>query len=199
MKKCRNCPYPDLPCTSLRMKVCDVDMEELKKQINTVLDILYTNDYYLIEQKVNEVCLSTHFWHYFKLNFTTKYPGYNIDPEYNRNGKGPKNYISPNDNKSYSAKPDLIIHKRSCNKYNFAYFEFKGNWNKRKAGDENDENKLQAFTSHKNLSSHIDDSHLYQFTHGIKIKLFPDYADITWYSNGKEKPELSYRWNYDKS
>ena len=132
MKKCRNCPYPDSLCTSLRMKVCDVDMEELKKQINTVLDILYTNDYYLIEQKVNEVCLSTHFWHYFKLNFTTKYPGYNIDPEYNRNGEKCKYFEKDTDSNYYSAKPDMIIHRRGCNRYNFAYFEFKGHWYNKK-------------------------------------------------------------------
>ncbi|MDY3792633.1 MAG: hypothetical protein SOZ56_09190, partial [Oscillospiraceae bacterium] len=105
--------------------------------------------YYLIEQKVNEVCLSTHFWHYFKLNFTTKYPGYNIDPEYNKNGDKCKYFEKDTDSNYYSAKPDMIIHRRGCNRYNFAYVEFKGHWYNKKQGEENDKKKLEAFTSSK--------------------------------------------------
>lgn len=198
MKKCHNCPHPDFPCISTTTTDCKVTTDQLKEQINNALFNLYTNDYYLIMNRVTEVCISTHFWYYFKLMFSKEYVGYNIDPEYNRNGKVAKYYIAPTDNKRYSAKPDLIIHKRGCNKYNFAYCEFKGFWSKRKAGDENDENKLQAFTSQIEPSSYIDDSHLYQYTHGIKIKLFQEYADITWYSNGEVNSELCYTWYYKK-
>ena len=146
------------------------------------------NDYYLIENEVNEVCISLRFSTYFYILFSNSYIGYDIDSEYNRNGDGPKYYYNPNDKKNHIAKPDMIIHIRGCNKFNFAYFEFKGFWSKSKADDENDENKLKAFTSQSNLPSYIDDSYLYQFIHGIKIKLFPDYADITWYTNGEEAP-----------
>lgn len=199
MNNCPNCPYPHSPCISTSMTECKVTTDQLIKQINDALCSLYTNDYYLIEKEVNEVCISTHFWYYFKSMFSYEYVGYNIDPEYNRNGTKCKYFDMDKENKLHSAKPDLIIHKRSCNKYNFAYFEFKGYWNNRKEDEENDEKKLIAFTSPHDLFFYDCKFFSYHYTHGIKIKLYLEYADITWYSNGKVKPELSYRWDYDKS
>ena len=72
MNNCSNCPYPHSPCISTSMTECKVTTDQLIKQINDALCNLYTNDYYLIEKEVNEVCISTHFWYYFKSMFLRK-------------------------------------------------------------------------------------------------------------------------------
>lgn len=69
MNNCPNCPYPHSLCISTSMTECKVTTDQLIKQINDALCSLYTNDYYLIEKEVNEVCISTHFWYYFKSMF----------------------------------------------------------------------------------------------------------------------------------
>lgn len=70
--------------------------------------------------------------------FSKEYTEYNIDPEYNRNGESCKFFARENNPERSKAIPDIIIHKRGCNKYNFAYFEFKAHWNKDKLGKDSD-------------------------------------------------------------
>ena len=67
MKICENCPRTKPLCVSCSMSECNITKKVLYQQICDTLQILYSKNYYLIEHEVNEVCLSTHFWHYFKL------------------------------------------------------------------------------------------------------------------------------------
>ena len=83
MNNCSNCPYPHSPCISTSMTECKVTTDQLIKQINDALCNLYTNDYYLIEKEVNEVCISTHFWYYFKSMFLRKNLCKNNQPQKN--------------------------------------------------------------------------------------------------------------------
>lgn len=171
------------------MTECNVTDEQLKLQLHETLSVLYSSDYYLIKHQVNEVCLSAHFWHYFKLRYSDIYAGYNIDPEYNRNGENPKRYETATNCKFHSAKPDMIIHKRGCNNYNFAYIEFKTSWNDKDEENANDEKKIIAFTSPQELFSYECKMYSYHFSHGIRIILCPDYTEIIWYADGKQTHE----------
>ena len=92
----------------------------------------------------------------------------------------------------------MIIHKRGCNKYNFAYFEFKTSWNKDKIGKANDKKKLNAFTSSDKLFMYKGRTYSYNYVHGIYIKLYPNQAKIYWYSNGKCENENPCEWSYSR-
>lgn len=198
MKMCENCPRTKPLCVSCSMSECNITKEDLYQQICDTLQILYSKNYYLIEHEVNEVCLSTHFWHYFKLNYSDLYKGYDIDPEYNRSGDDPKKYANQTGDTLNCAKPDMIIHKRGCNKYNFAYFEFKTFWNNDKTGKANDIKKLKAFTSSSELFIYKGRPYSYNYVHGIYIILYPDKAEIYWYSNGKCENDNPCKWSYSR-
>lgn len=197
MEQCKNCPNPDSHCLYPSITECNITEEELKNQIYETLNILYSSDYYLIEKCVNEVCISSYFWYYFKSKFSKEYTEYNIDPEYNRNGESCKFFAIENDPERSKAIPDIIIHKRGCNKYNFAYFEFKAHWNKDKSGKDNDIKKLKAFTSSQNMFIFEKKEFSYHFTHGIYIQLSSEYAELTWYADGKKNHKD--KWTYEKN
>ena len=79
-KRYDNCPRCNKPCIGLTEN-CQVSKEQLIEQIYTALTDLYINEMYLIKVHVNEVCLSSYFWYYFKLRNQKCYTGLNIDPE----------------------------------------------------------------------------------------------------------------------
>ena len=103
--------------------------------INNAIDKLYENDNYLLNINVNEpiedhVCERAavfRFGIYFQEELNdSEYKEYNLDCEYNRNGRNPK--ILPNFEKGIY--PDIILHMRGNNNYNVVALEFKGWWNK---------------------------------------------------------------------
>ena len=69
MERCLNCPNPKLQCQSITMSKYQISKEELYKQICEALQQLYSESSYLIEHKVNDVCLSSHFWFYFTCSY----------------------------------------------------------------------------------------------------------------------------------
>lgn len=184
--KCDNCPYPSsCVCVGRNIEKCTVSKKELKKQIEQVLDRLYENDFYLIDNEVNEVCIVAHFWRYFFEMFGDKYINLNMDIEYNRNGKWAKYYGMSEEEQKVYAKPDMIIHKRGCNKHNFLCIEFKGYWNRQEKGNEHDEEKLIAFTKQKTLFKGDGRKYSYRYGYGIKLKMERDKVEFNWYENGE--------------
>lgn len=119
---------------------------EVKKKllyyVQGALQITYKMDYNLIERKVHERNIVFRFGIYLQniLYEDRELKGYNLDFEYNKNLKGVKRTIDFK-NGTY---PDILLHKRGCNKNNIMVIEFKTWWNR---NNSNDLIKLQNFTS----------------------------------------------------
>lgn len=112
-KRCDNCPRLDRECVGLQ-EACEVDRNRLRNHILDAIRELYEKDRYLIEVNANEVCISAHFWYYFKQKSYSEYMALDIDPEYNRSGDDPKYYQMKTGEALHAAKPDMIIHKRGA-------------------------------------------------------------------------------------
>lgn len=166
-KICDTCPHSGSGCMG-KIEECDVGEEELKMQILSSLQMLYKENQHLITSGVYEACLSAHFWFYFKTMYQNKYgTNLNIDAEYDRDGFDEKMAMEQ------GARPDMIIHRRNCNRYNFACFEFK----KRGQTVGKDVRKIKEF---------IGDEGRYRYRHGISISLGESDVRIKWYQPGKE-------------
>lgn len=60
-RKCRKwnkCKYKEIKATFIAM-------EKLQAQIETALNKLYSNEYFLIEHSVHEIAIVSHFFRYF--------------------------------------------------------------------------------------------------------------------------------------
>ncbi len=172
-ERCINCPRKKKECLGIIPK-CKVKREQLEEQIISVLKILYEEDKYLLLVNANEVCISAHLWHYFKNKYDKDYVGFNIDMEYNRNGIDPKTGQAMR-----RIRPDMIIHRRGCNKYNFACFEIK----RTTRYLQQDYDKLKYITDNNNL---------YRYRYGISILLKNDVVTIVWFEEGKRKGTVKY-------
>ena len=124
------------------------------------------------------------------MKFTEKYHGYNIDPEYNRNGFGAKYY-----NGDRYAKPDLIIHKRNCNKYNLLYAEFKVLVREH---DSHDKEKIMKFISNDFGKENGKAVKPYKFRFGVSILLGKKEVKMLWFENGKAEACLEYKISKDE-
>lgn len=181
MARCDNCPS-----TGPRGENCYYDVfqqfeyEELQRDLLTAIKDFYLRDLDLISIGANEVCITGHIFHYFAMHFTEKYKDYNIDPEYNRNGFGAKYFCRD----SY-AKPDLIIHKRKCNKHNLLYIEFKVGT---KRHDFRDKLKISRFVSNEFGEENQKKVMPYRYRYGVSIILTRCYVRMLWYRNGCLEP-----------
>ncbi len=176
---CFNCP--NSKCLYPGLKPNNQKLSTLRKHLVSSVKKLYANDYHLISNMVNEVDIVAHIWYYFKSNYASNYQGYDIDIEYNRCGNDPKG-IYYDKYEIRNTRPDFIIHKRGCNKYNFAVMEFKCYWNYEDRNE--DYNKLIHFTN--NISYNNDFQKLYNYTHGIFVELLKSSFKIKWFKNGSE-------------
>lgn len=120
-------------------------MEKLLELLNKLLDCalgeLYKNDWYLLGHNVHERTIVVRFGHYLQnlMDATGKFHDFNLDFEYNRNGRQPKRIPA---NLRNGAFPDLIIHQRGSNQYNLLIMEFKPPWN---TNTKDDCKKIQQF------------------------------------------------------
>ncbi len=109
------------------------DLERLKGYVDSALDILYTKDKYLIENKVHERTIVARFVIYLKemISVDTVFCSYDLDPEYNRNGGSSKEI----DGYPNGIIPDVLLHIRgkglrfSKDETNILALEFKTYWN----------------------------------------------------------------------
>ena len=106
----------------------------LDELLNTALDELYEKDSYLLENRVHERAIVFRFGHYLQnlMDKSGQFQNFNLDFEYNRNGRQPKRIPA---NPRNGAFPDLIIHRRGSNHYNLLIIEFKPYWNPYTASD----------------------------------------------------------------
>lgn len=109
---------------------------EIKKTIKSTLLQFWKNDSYLLQHNMNEVAIT----HKLGCYLQTKYKNVNVDCEYNRNHDNPKQVRQNGQNRNI--KPDIIIHRRGSNDFNFLVIEAKKSNNRQ---CENDLEKLQAF------------------------------------------------------
>lgn len=195
-EKCKNCPYPQrMECVGECIEKCTITKEDLEEQIREIISELYENDYYLIQNEVNEVCIVANFWRYFFNKFQNQYDNLDMDMEYNRNGKWAKYYGMTEEGRRLYAKPDMIIHKRGCNYHNFLCIEFKGYWN---AEDENDDKKLRAFTNQDILLDYDGKRYSYRYTYGIRLRLYDDRVEFKWFEKGQHVEKYDATWKRDK-
>jgi len=106
------------------------------QKINEALTALYEADGDLIRNKTNEETIVAHLVGYLRPIFFPD--GWNIDAEYNRDGKDPKKDSSGN-----LIFPDIIIHNRTADRENrfsptnnLVALEVKGYWNKENRDDD---------------------------------------------------------------
>ena len=126
--------------------------------IEAALDELYDKDSHLLLYRVHERTIVFRFGHYLqnKLDAYEVFNQYNLDFEYNRNGRQPKRIPARSRNGAY---PDLIIHRRGSNTHNLLVMEFKPYW-ERNVYD--DCNKILQF---------IDENGEYKYQFGKSIIL----------------------------
>ena len=116
-------------------------MNDILEIVVSVLDRVYANHSYLIQNQVSE--RSIVFWfgiYFYEAIQGTKYSEYNLDVEYNRNLQE----VKRTENYPRGTYPDLILHKRGCNDSNILIIEFKPWWNHE---IDDDLVKLQDFTN----------------------------------------------------
>jgi len=108
-----------------------MDNEDVKGLIKKSLEKLIENDGGLIHRKVREECinhrLSCHLEHFLKRNGLNCH----VDLEYNKNYDNPKKIIIDEHNNTKAIRPDIIVHIRETNKYNFIAFEIKKSYTDR--------------------------------------------------------------------
>ena len=182
MRRCTNCPNEQGECVGSNIK-CNVTKGVLEEQIKETLKMLYENQMDLIKRKAYEVCIVSYFWHYFIELFGDVYSNMNIDMEYNRCGMDEKYYYIVTGEEKSSARPDLIIHKRLCNKNNFLFIEFK----KGKANLGHDYKKIKRFTKKKFEYGEIEAKYRYKYRYGLSVVLNDKNIILTWFVNGEEK------------
>lgn len=120
----------------------DEKINLLVELVFTALDELYSKDEYLITYEAHECSIVFRFAHYLQnlIDAHKVFAQYNLDVEYNRNGRQPKRIP----NSRNGVRPDVIIHRRGLNTHNLLIMEFKPPWDIYNTF--NDQQKLKAFT-----------------------------------------------------
>ena len=117
---------------------------EIKDAIDSALEILYQQDFSLIERHAHERSCAFRFGLYFTEAIARTSFGADtdltIDFDYNRNRDSVKNMVGFDG--IHGIFPDIILHHRGENDKNIVVIEFKGHWTR--SGD--DHEKLCGFT-----------------------------------------------------
>ena len=148
-----------------------MEVGRIKNLIEKAIDDLYSKDLDLLERENNEVTISCKLAQYLFL----KFPGYQVDCEYNRHLKDTKRINLGNTRKII--RPDIIIHKRGIDEGNLIYSEIKTDHNIESR--EEDLNKIKAMTDLKGE---------YRYKLGIFIDFYRDKDDliIRYFQDGEE-------------
>jgi hypothetical protein len=143
----------------------------IKNLIEKAVDDLYLNDIDLLESESCEVTISCKLAQYLFL----KFPGYQVDCEYNRHLNNTKRINLDKTRKKI--RPDIIIHKRGIDEGNIIYSEIKTDHNIESR--EEDLNKIKAMTDLKGE---------YRYKLGIFIDFYRDKDDliIRYFQDGEE-------------
>ena len=99
----------------------ELEFEEIKKKVLDSINELYFKDYYIIDNDVNERSIT----HKLAIYLQNQFTDYDIDCEYNRNMKSPKEIVFIETSKKGKVFPDIIVHKRGEASNNLIVFEIK--------------------------------------------------------------------------
>ncbi len=148
-----------------------MEVANIKEKVNIALDILYSNDYYLIENNLHEQSISHKLAEYLQILFKE----YNIDCEFNRRETTDVKKATLSDNEEHIIKPDIIIHKRGTQRDNLLIIEIK-------KGIENEVNN-----DIEKLKSMTGDGYGYKL--GLFLELYRDKQNTIerWFEEGKEQ------------
>ena len=174
MAKCDNCPLTLDCCPNVLSRDNVLSKKHLDNLIKESLNDLYLNDYYLIKHKIHEVAIVVQFLYYFKKKIKDYCSFYDVDMEYSKNGDDPK-VIFKRGKKRTDARPDMIVHKRGCNKSNLIYIEFKGYWNNKY---KEDYKKIMAFTNSNHIVKYNERIISYKYRHGLFIKFHKEFETL---------------------
>lgn len=164
--------------------------EKIEKYLKNALDELYNNDQFLIcnqpcrsnqpdvHHHVGERAIVFRLAHYLSndIERDSEFANYNLDCEYNRNGRNTKRLPSF----PHGTFPDIIIHERGTNDNNLFVCEVKTYWNTNNADDVK---KIQQF---------IDKDGEYKFRYGLSLKITKRRADVCylWIYRDKEDENI---------
>jgi len=157
------------------MTLSPEQITELKTMINSALQKLYIDDFYLINRHVNERAVVFRFGLYFNVLLrSSSFLEYNFDCEYNRNMGDPKR----TENFPNGVIPDILLHRRNSNEENILVIEFKGYWSY--INREKDRIKLYDFTNQQ-----------YEFKYGlgafVDLNTTFENTQITYFINGEQE------------
>ena len=120
----------------------DLFREDIRKLIECAYQMLIEKDGYLLKVDANERSIT----HRLAIYLEAKFPEYDVDCEYNRNGIDPKKLngfkdkVDPDDTNAVTVFPDIIIHRRGKSE-NIIVIEAK----KTSSRDNNDKEKLLRY------------------------------------------------------
>lgn len=157
VSKCDNCPHDD-ECLSKDVAMCEISQDETLVNIWTAVRLVYRNERSLFNNTANEKSIIFNIWYYLKSQCELKYHDMSIDI-------------------GYGDDLNIIIHRRDCNKHNYAYLIFR-------LYTESDEvpkdyNRLCEITDTGDYKSS------YRYRYGASICLYYNRFEITWFRNGK--------------
>lgn len=116
---------------------------QVRRRVKSAYRLFVIRDRYLLEQDANERSLT----HKLAEYLVPQFPHWDVDCEFNRDGKIPKSIlnwrtsVSPDDTEARTVFPDIIVHKRGTNK-NLLVIEAKKSST---AATSDDEAKLEAY------------------------------------------------------
>lgn len=150
-------------------------IDQIRHKVNISLDMLYKNDYLLIENEVHERSISHKLAEYLQQQF----PEYHVDCEYNRKGidiKKLQGIAACRGTDNDRVYPDIVVHIRNTDE-NLLVIETKS---KNNQDDVCDREKLRLFTERKGD---------YRYQLGLLIRFESSKPDCKWYEDGQELME----------
>lgn len=148
-------------------------LEEVQDKVIRALDELYEQDHVLIELDANERSIT----HKLGCYLQNQFPDWNVDCEYNRKGKAPKEIrdnigvVQSDDTDAHTIFPDIIVHYRNL-KQNLLIIEAKKN---SRRIDLNDKDKIEYLIG----------SEEFRYSFGLWINISKRRKDIIqkWFRN----------------
>lgn len=140
--------------------------EFIREKFKLAIDKLYCEDYSLIQRKCSERSIVFRLGLYLAKELEEV--DIDVDCEYNRNGKFPKLLDG-----KYRF-PDILLHKREGNAYNYLSVEVKTTNDTNKNHFRNDKIKLEGFT--RKIP--------YRYRQGAHVFISSTKCRIVWYLNG---------------
>lgn len=162
----------------------ELEFEEIKKKVLDSINELYFKDYYIIDNDVNERSIT----HKLAIYLQNQFTDYDIDCEYNRNMKSPKEIVFIETSKKGKVFPDIIVHKRGEDSNNLIVFEIKKCKNDN-VTDRYLETKKHDIEKLKGYVNNNDEVSL-NYKYGFFLEIHKNFFNIEIYFNDKSKKDV---------